>query len=287
ASCCDGLRCDMAMLLLDNVFFNTWRGTLNKMGFAKPAENFWKSALRKVKEKYPDFIFMAEAYWDLEWELQQAGFDYTYDKRLTDRLASGQVKDIHDHLMAGAEYQVKSVRFIENHDEERSYSLFGKNKTQAAAVIIGTIQGMRFFHDGQFEGRKIKLPVQLGREPFEHTMVCIKEFYDKLLLIIKEDIFKYGYWQLAEILPAWADDVTFENMLAWTWSYNSERRLIVINYSEIHSHCRIKLDVRGYEDNFQIADLLHDIVYIRSAEEVFHQGLYIDLKAFQSHIFKF
>ena len=32
---------------------------------------------------------MAEAYWDLEWALQQQGFDYCYDKRLYDRLVTG------------------------------------------------------------------------------------------------------------------------------------------------------------------------------------------------------
>ncbi|MCU7496455.1 MAG: glycosidase [Ignavibacteria bacterium] len=287
AGMCDGVRCDMAMLPLENVFFNTWRGTLSKMGHEKPERKFWKYAIEKVKEKYPDFIFMAEAYWDLEWELQQLGFDYTYDKRLTDRILSGNVPEIKLHLKAESDFQKKSVRFIENHDEERAYAAMGKHKSQAAAIIIGTIQGMRFYFDGQFEGRRIKLPVQLGRESTERTVECMVEFYSKLLEITGAEVFQQGEWKLLDVLPAWSDNDTYKNILAWQWTMSEEKRLVVINFSEFHSQCRIKLDVRGYEDHFEITDLLHDAGYWRSTEEVFHTGLFIDLNSWQSHIFRF
>ncbi|MGE3778219.1 MAG: alpha-amylase family glycosyl hydrolase, partial [Pirellulaceae bacterium] len=74
---CDGVRCDMAMLVLPEVFERTW-------GIRSAA--FWPRATQRVREQSPDFCFMAEVYWDLEWTLQQQGFDYTYDKRLYDRL---------------------------------------------------------------------------------------------------------------------------------------------------------------------------------------------------------
>jgi len=74
---CDGVRCDMAMLVLPEVFQRTW-------GIA--AKPFWPEATRRVRERVPDFCFMAEVYWDLEWTMQHEGFDYAYDKRLYDRL---------------------------------------------------------------------------------------------------------------------------------------------------------------------------------------------------------
>lgn len=287
AEYCDGLRCDMAMLPLENVFANTWSGVLKKMGYKKPERKFWKYAIEKVKEKYPDFIFIAEAYWDLEWELQQLGFDYTYDKKLTDRLLSGDAEAVRAHLGAEMSYQQKSVRFIENHDEERAMTAFGKYRSQAAAIIISTLKGMKLYYDGQFEGRKIKIPVQLGRDTEEHPVECMVDFYNKLLKIVKEDIFSYGSWKLVDVLPAWEENLTHENILAWLWSYGSENRLIAVNYSEIHSQCRIKLNVLGYDDNFRITDLLTGAEYLRSTEETYHQGLYIDLKGYQSHIFSF
>ena len=72
---CDGVRCDMAMLVLPEVFERTWDIS---------SDPFWPQATRRVRERSPDFCFMAEVYWDLEWTLQQQGFDYTYDKRLYD-----------------------------------------------------------------------------------------------------------------------------------------------------------------------------------------------------------
>lgn len=287
AEFCDGVRCDMAMLPLENVFYNTWRGVLNKMGFKKPLCNFWQNAISTVKGRYPGFTFMAEAYWDLEWDLQQLGFDYTYDKRLTDRLVAGNVPEIKHHLMADNNYQRKSVRFIENHDEERCFACLGKWPSMAAGVIISTIQGMRFYYDGQFDGRKVKLPVQLGREPEEQAVKCISDFYRKLLKITKEDIFQMGEWKLLNTLPAWEGNDTYQNLLAWQWTYREENRLVVVNYSDTNSQCRIRLDVAGFEDNFTITDQLNDVIYLRSTEEVYHTGLYIDLKAYNSHIFSY
>lgn len=284
---CDGVRCDMSMLLLNNVFNNTWGGVLGKNGFDKHESEFWTEAISEVKNERADFLFIAEAYWDLEYDLQQTGFDFTYDKKLTDRLKYAPVKEINDHLLADNDYQKKSLRFIENHDEERATAIFGKEKSKAAAVIISTIQGLRFYHDGQFEGKKIKLPVQLGREPEEQPNAGLKNFYNKLLTIVSHEIFNKGKWTLLEPEPSLDSNTTFINILAWTWSFKDEKRLVVVNYSETISTCRIKLDVRGYQEDFSIKDLLNDQSYMRSAEEVYNSGLYIELKSFQSHIFTF
>ena len=82
------------------------------------------SATKTVREKNPGFLFMAEVYWDLEWTLQQQGFDYTYDKRLYDRLREGHAEPIREHFYAEPDYQVKLARFLENHDEPRAAATF-------------------------------------------------------------------------------------------------------------------------------------------------------------------
>jgi len=93
---CDGVRCDMAMLLLPDIFQRTWGVT---------PEPFWPRAIPAVHAKFPDFTFMAEVYWDLEWTLHQQGFDYCYDKRLYDRLRDGHARPVGGHLLAGLDYQ--------------------------------------------------------------------------------------------------------------------------------------------------------------------------------------
>jgi len=284
---CDGVRCDMAMLALNNVFKNTWGGVLANYGFEKPQTEFWKEIIDKVRVERNDFLFIGESYWDLESELHQLGFNYTYDKSFTDKLKSGSVRDIHDHLLAENEYQKKSVRFIENHDEERAITTFGKEKSKAAATIINTVPGMALINDGQFEGKRIKLPVQLGREPEEPVLNGVKDFYHKLFSITSTEIFKQGEWSLLEPASSWEGNETFKNMLAWSWVFKNEKSLVVINYSASVSSCRLKLEVKDHPDVFEIVDLLNDQIYTRSSKEVSNTGLYIELKPYQSHIFSY
>jgi glycosidase len=285
AEICDGVRCDMAMLILNNVFNNTWSGVLSKFDFHKPQDEFWKIAIQKVKSKFPDFIFMAEVYWDLEWQLQQLGFDCTYDKVLMDRLLNNNLAGIKAHLNADKDYQMKSVRFIENHDEARAVTSFGKERSLAAAVIISTIQGIKLYFDGQFEGKRVKLPVQLGREPVEKTSTRIQNFYYKLLGIIKNPLFCDGEWSALNLSSVGSDNFSYNNMLAWQWKLNDKIILVIINYSDSTSQCRLKFAVDESKDKVVLSDLLNDQKYIRKVKEILEHGLFIELKAYNSHIF--
>lgn len=284
---CDGVRCDMAMLSLNNVFDNTWSGVLNFGKYEKPTIEFWKKCIFEIKAIREDFIFIGEAYWDLEWELQRLGFDYTYDKKLLDRLKVGHLSEIRGHLMADSDFQDKSVRFIENHDEERAVSLFGQDKSKAAAVIMSTIPGMKLYHDGQFLGRKIKLPVQLGREPEEGTNDCLERLYKNLLTITNSEIFRNGSWELVKPLPAWEGSVTNKNFLVWLLTFKERKRLVVINYSREVSQCRINLNLKHYPQKFKLKDILNSKTYFRKTEEVSDEGLFIELGPYKSHIFSY
>jgi len=82
----DGVRCDMAMLVLKGVFEKTWSERSAVSGGSQAEGEFWDEAIKKVRSEFPNFLFIAEAYWNMEWDLQQLGFDYTYDKTLVDRL---------------------------------------------------------------------------------------------------------------------------------------------------------------------------------------------------------
>lgn len=282
---CDGVRCDMAMLPLNNIFYNTWIGVLKKYGFEKPEKEFWEEAITSVKNIKSDFIFIAETYWDLEWQLQNLGFDFTYDKRLTDRLAAGNIQSIKEHLHAEKDYQQKSVRFLENHDEDRAIIKFGREKSIAAAVITSTIPGIAFYFDGQCDGRKIKLPLQLGREPEEKQDEKIKEFYRNLLNITKADVFRNGNWNLLETNSVADNDFTYDNLLAWEWRLDNELRIVVVNYNSSTSRCRLKFGVKSNSDEIVLSDLLNQTTYNRSTKEILEKGLFVELKAFNSHIF--
>ena len=282
---CDGVRCDMAMLPLNNVFHNTWLGVINRFGYKRPDDEFWNEAIRKIKKKCPDFIFLAETYWDLEYQLQKLGFDFTYDKQLTDRLFAGDAANIKTFLFADNDYQMKSVRFIENHDEERAVTKFGKERSMAAATVISTIKGMKLYYDGQLEGWKIKLPVQLGRDPEERTSQRVKNYYHKILGITKDKIFREGNWTMIEPIPAGEGNLSFQNFFTWIWDYKNDLRIVVINYSAVTSQCRLSILLNSDEEDITLMDLLTGDEYLRSVKEMETPGLFIELKGFNSHIF--
>ena len=129
---CDGVRCDMAMLVLNTIFERTWGGRAG----SKPVNDYWTTVIPAIKGRHPEFRFIAEAYWDLEWELQQQGFDFCYDKKLYDRMEHGPAENVRLHLLADLRYQEGMVRFIENHDEPRAAAAFPDGKGRAAAVAI-------------------------------------------------------------------------------------------------------------------------------------------------------
>jgi glycosidase len=279
---CDAIRCDMAMLVMNTIFERTW-GT--RAG-GKPAEDYWTIIIPAVKARHPEFRFIAEAYWDLEWELQQQGFDFCYDKKLYDRLEHDYAENIRMHLKADLAYQGKLVRFIENHDEPRAAVTFSSDKRQAAAVVVLTLAGAKLLHEGQQEGLRVRLPVFLGRRPEEPVDQDLAAFYDRLLREIDRDIFRNGQWQLCE-RSGWPNNQSFLNILAWCWVRDDERYLIVVNFHEEQSQALVRVpwdELKGR--SWRLVDVLSDETFDRSGDEMSGPGLYVDLGPWKYHFLR-
>ncbi len=279
----DGVRCDMAMLALNRVFEGVWGPMLN--GLPRPAEEFWVDPMRRARERRPGFLFLAEAYWGLEWELQQLGFDFTYDKTLYDRLRFPSPAGVLGHLRAEELYQRRSARFIENHDEPRAAAALGKERSLAAAVVMATTPGLRFFHDGQLEGRRAHLPIQLIREPAELADAGVAAFYDKLLSSIDAPVFHGGEWSLVEAGPAWDGNESHHNLLAWSWRQSRTLKLVVINYSAEPAQGRIKMPLPFQSgDKVAFTDELTAERYERDGAELKSKGLFVELGPWRAHV---
>ncbi len=220
ASQCDGVRCDMAMLMLNDVFPRTWGSHITE---GPPERDYWVELVGAVRERQPNFLFMAEVYWDLQNVLLDQGFDLTYDKVLYDRLFEDDAAHMHQHLIADVNYQRRMVRFIENHDEPRAAAAYGIERSKVGAVLISTVPGAVLLHDGQFTARTVKLPVQIARQPEEAPNLELEAFYRRLLAETRHPIYHEGNWQLL--------DSQFGKLLAYQWHYGDTRRLIVLNLS--------------------------------------------------------
>jgi DNA-binding transcriptional LysR family regulator len=279
ATQCDGVRCDMAMLVMNSIFERTWGARAG----SRPASEYWVDLISAIKRQHPDFLFIAEAYWDLESELQQQGFDFCYDKRLYDRLEHDNAESVRLHLCADPAYQHKLLRFLENHDEPRAAAAFAPAKERAAALATSTLSGARLFHEGQFEGRKVRLPVFLGRRPEEPVDKELQDFYTKLLLAINNEAFRTGDWNLCE-RSGWSGNSSCQNIVTWRWNNDRDKYLVVINLSDVPSQALIKVgfdELRGKQ--WRLTDLLSSEAYDRDGDEMLSPGLYVDLQPWKYH----
>jgi hypothetical protein len=194
ATQCDGVRCDMAMLVLPDVFERTW---------GRRATLFWPRAIASVRERVPGFCFMAEVYWDLE----------------------------------------------------------------------------------QLEGRRTRISPHLIRAPQEPVDPTIRQFYDRLLAVLRRDVVRHGTWQLLECTPAWQGNASWDVFVASIWQ-NDSRLLVTVNYAPNQSQCYVRLpfaelDGRGWK----LTDLLGTASYDRDGSDLRSRGLYLDVPSWTCHAF--
>jgi hypothetical protein len=273
---CDGVRCDMAMLFLDDIATRTWGDRLGP----PLGEPYWVEVVRRVKQAHPAFRFLAEAYWDLESRLFDEGIDACYDKRLTDRLEAEGAGALRDHLRADPAWQARLVRFLENHDEPRSAAVFPYPRLRAAAVALLTLPGTILLFEGQTQGRRVRTPVHLGRSPDEPPDPQIEELWSRLLPIAAGEQVRSGSWRALGV-DGWPDNQSCANLVAWRW----DDHVVVVNYSDVRSDGRVRLDEHA-EGEWTFADLLDGASYARDGAELEAEGLYVALDPYGAHLFR-
>ena len=278
---CDGVRCDMAMLLLDDVFAGTWGDRVGD----PPGEGFWPELISRVRDPHPDLVLLAEVYWDLEWTLLQQGFDLCYDKRLYDRLLHGGAGQVRAHLAGGdLTYQRRLVRFVENHDEARVAAVLSAEGVRAVATAVATLPGATLWHEGQVEGRRVRLPVFLATRPAEPVDEGLGAFHHRLLAAVADGL-RTGAWQLLDP-TGWPDNPTHQNLLAWAWHDGAlPHHVVVVNHSDAAAQARVPLpwpDLRGRR--WRLTDVLTDVVHRHEGDELAQPGLYVDLPPRGCHV---
>jgi len=289
AARCDGVRCDMAMLLLPDVFRRTWGDrSLPRDGSAPADAPFWPGAIERVRRERPRFVFLAEAYWGLEEDLQRQGFDFTYDKPLYDRLVAGDGPAVLERLAEPPAFQDRSARFLENHDEARAAAAFPPAQHRAAATIAFLVPGLRFFHEGQLEGRRVQISVHLGRRPPEEPDPALRAFYERLLGVLARRETHDGRFTLRACRPAWEGNATCDRFVAMSWEGERRARLLAcVNYGPTRGQAFADAAFPGLEGRrVVLADLLGDARYERDGDDLCRRGLYLDLPAWGHHAFE-
>ena len=275
ASQCDAVRCDMAMLLLNRIFAQTWH-------VSPPAAEFWDVVTPAVEAVYPHFQFVAEAYWETEAELHDHGFAVVYDKRFYDRLRDSDAADVRDHLLADFDYQRRLLRFIENHDEPRAVVAFGSERSRAAAVLATLLPGMRLLQEGQLDGWRIKLPVQLGRRINETPDSNLRAFYEILLHEAAQAPYHDGVYMALATNPILGHDNGHESLIAFIWTLGTDWRIVVVNdyFQPVKARIYIPNPAWSGPQQWQITDVLTGGVIPIVGNDLLSAGLPVSLKAY-------
>ncbi len=277
ANHCDGVRCDMAMLQLNDIFARIWAPLLR--GAQPPKSEFWTDAHAAA----PSLILLAETYWGTEPRLLDLGFSFTYDKDLYDAVRDLQVAQVHASIEAPISFQSCQARYLENHDEARCASVFGE-KFPAAGVLMGTVPGLRFYHQGELEGRKIFLPITLRIPADEPANPSAAAFYDKILRITAADVFHQGQWSVLPVTPE--GDPTSPNLVVYEWRSEKAWKVIAVNLSAGASQGRVHLGKSiSSGRSYIFHDELDDVRYSRGGDEIVNLGLFVRRDAFQAHVF--
>jgi alpha amylase-like protein len=278
AAHCDGVRCDMAMLHLNDIFGSNWAHLLR--GTPAPQREFWA----EVRESVPSLTLLAEAYWGTEPRLLDLGFSYAYDKDLYNAVRDYNIGEVHARLSAGESDQSRRARFLENHDEQRRAAVFGNERLQAVGTLMGTLPGMRFYHQGELEGPRIHLPIMLRMAAPEPPDKYSEAFFHKLLSVTNEEVFHSGSWNLLEIVPE--GDGTFSNFVVYEWRSEKSWKVLAINLAGQPSQGRVRLGDRvSPARQYFFHDVLNEERYLRGGEELHSIGLFVRREAFQAHLF--
>ena len=282
----DGARCDMAHLILNDVFGQTWKEELDAWSYSKPSNEFWEVAIKEAKSKYPNAILLAEVYedWEIE-KLNQLGFDYCYDKALLDKL-EGSAQDVNDYIhYKGESFYGHVAHFVENHDENRVvYNMQGNlEKAKAAGTIAATLGGMIFFNHGQWSGLKNKLDVHLRRGASESADSGTENHYKKLMQIIVDSAFKGpNYYFVYNI----SGDKELD-FIGYIREVDDAHYLVVVNYASTYGCAEVPIYNMEGSGMKNVKEMFSGIEYSVDADIMRNVGLTVCLNGYQAQIFKY
>jgi hypothetical protein len=149
---------------------------------------------------------------------------------------------------------------------------------------MATLPGMRFFFDGQREGRRIRTPVQLGRWPDEAVDPQVQGLHGRVLEFASEPVLHDGVWRILNVSPG--GDHSWGNVVAYRWRLEESLAIIVANLGDIPSqaHVAVAGDLPDGAE-FDFVDRLTGESYRWARDSLNARGLWVRLEPGRAHLF--
>ena len=292
---------------------------LSKGDFNKAMANeFWREVVDRIAEKAPDTLLLAEAFWLMEgYFVRTLGMHRVYNSAFMNMLKNEENEKYRDTIKNTIQFNPeilkRFVNFMNNPDEETALAQFGKSdKYFGVCTMMVTMPGLPMFGHGQIEGfaekygmeyRRAYLDEQVDRELVDRHEREIFPLMKKRYLFANVDDFLFYDFVSSQ-------GQVNENVFAYSNRFGNECALVIYNnkFAEAKGWVRTSVqyavktgtdaDVRLVQKKLGNALNLHSdenhycifsdevtgLEYIRKSNEIFDQGLYFELGAYNCFV---
>ncbi|MBK6647871.1 MAG: alpha-amylase [Anaerolineales bacterium] len=274
---------------------------------------FWREVVDRVAAEAPDTLLLAEAFWLLEgYFVRTLGMHRVYNSAfmhmLRDEDNAKYRMAIKNTLEFDPQILKRYVNFMNNPDEKTAVEQFGKgDKYFGVCTVLATLPGLPMFGHGQVEGFAEKYGMEFRRPKWDETP-------DDALIQAHD-------WRIFPLLHRrflFADVENFllfdlqkpysgldENVFAYSNRNGEERGLVIYHnkYGDTKGWIKTSASVldkgsgklvrRSLAEGLNLPrkgyaifkDYATQLEYIRSCEEIWKSGMYVELGAYQCHAF--
>ena len=276
-------------------------------------EEFWREVVDRVAKEVPDTLLLAEAFWLLEgYFVRTLGMHRVYNSAfmhmLRDEDNAKYRMAIKNTLEFDPQILKRYVNFMNNPDEKTAVEQYGDgDKYFGVATVLATLPGLPMFGHGQVEGFREKYGMEfrkpkMDEQPNEglvagHDWKIFPILHRRYLFADVEQFFLYDLFT--------AEGYVDENVFGYSNIHQDERGLVIYHNRFADTKGWIKTsaayldkgtgDLRQktlaealglpFEGYVIFRDYVTHLEYIRSCDELWGRGMYVELHAYQHHVF--
>jgi glycosidase len=274
---------------------------------------FWREVVDRVAAEVPDTLLLAEAFWLLEgYFVRTLGMHRVYNSAfmhmLRDEDNAKYRMAIKNTLEFDPQILKRYVNFMNNPDEKTAIEQFGNgDKYFGVATVLSTLPGLPMFGHGQVEGFHEKYGMEFRKPKWDetpdegliggHDWKIFPILHKRYLFADVEQFFLYDLFT--------ATGGVDENVFAYSNIHGDERGLVLYHNRFADTSGWIKTsaayldkttgDLRQkslaealglpFEGFVILRDYVTHLEYIRSCEDLWQKGMYVELHAYEHHVF--
>ncbi|NHJ21210.1 MAG: alpha-amylase [Candidatus Lokiarchaeota archaeon] len=277
-------------------------------------KEFWREVVDTINEKNPDTLLLAEAFWLLEgYFVRTLGMHRVYNSAFMNMLRDEDNAMyrlvLKNTLQFDPEILKRFVNFMNNPDEETAIKQFGDGgKYFGVCLMMVTMPGLPMFGHGQIEGFHEKYGMEYRRAYWDEKVnIGLLKHHEKIIFPILKKRYLFANVDNFLLYDFWSGNNVNEDVFAYSNRVNNERALIIYHnkYAETKGFIKTSVGfvIKQEDEKVQVQssiseglnlpkegycifkDFLTGLEYIRRNRDLYENGLYLELQAFQCFVF--